>query len=147
VVRAGFAAAGGAAGGARKALRVRGQRRSSHHGAASRAPVGALGQPAHALVLGWTRELLLVERGGQFRRFCAEGERFCATGLTMRGKALTNARARPELQGRFSRMQRLSGLDASFLYAEWATVHMHTLKIAVLDPGTRADGIDRFSGL
>jgi diacylglycerol O-acyltransferase len=44
-------------------------------------------------------------------------------------------------------MQRLSGLDASFLYAEWATVHMHTLKIAVLDPGSRDDGIDRFSGL
>ncbi len=31
-------------------------------------------------------------------------------------------------------MQRLSGLDANFLYNETPTEHMHTLKLAVLDP-------------
>jgi diacylglycerol O-acyltransferase / wax synthase len=31
-------------------------------------------------------------------------------------------------------MERLSGLDASFLYNETPTLHMHTLKLAVLDP-------------
>lgn len=31
-------------------------------------------------------------------------------------------------------MQRLSGLDAGFLYMETPTVRMHTLKVAVLDP-------------
>lgn len=35
-------------------------------------------------------------------------------------------------------MQRLSGLDTSFLYAETPSVHMHTLKIGVLD----LDGMD-----
>ena len=30
-------------------------------------------------------------------------------------------------------MERLSGLDASFLYNETPTLHMHTLKVAVLD--------------
>jgi diacylglycerol O-acyltransferase / wax synthase len=38
-------------------------------------------------------------------------------------------------------LQRLSGLDAGFLYMETATLHMHTLKLAVLDPapGTPLD--------
>lgn len=31
-------------------------------------------------------------------------------------------------------MQRLSGLDAGFLYMETPTLHMHTLKVAVLEP-------------
>lgn len=31
-------------------------------------------------------------------------------------------------------MQRLTGLDAGFLYMETPTLHMHTLKVAVLDP-------------
>ncbi len=31
-------------------------------------------------------------------------------------------------------MKRLSGLDANFLYNETPTEHMHTLKLAVLDP-------------
>jgi diacylglycerol O-acyltransferase / wax synthase len=31
-------------------------------------------------------------------------------------------------------MQRLSGLDAGFLYMETSTLHMHTLKVAVFDP-------------
>ena len=31
-------------------------------------------------------------------------------------------------------MERLSGLDANFLYNETPTEHMHTLKLAVLDP-------------
>jgi len=31
-------------------------------------------------------------------------------------------------------MQRLSGLDAGFVYMETPTLHMHTLKLAVLDP-------------
>lgn len=33
-------------------------------------------------------------------------------------------------------MQRLSGLDAGFLYMETPTLHMHTLKVAVLEPPT-----------
>lgn len=33
-------------------------------------------------------------------------------------------------------MERLTGLDAGFLYMETPTLHMHTLKIAVLDPST-----------
>ncbi len=37
-------------------------------------------------------------------------------------------------------MERLSGLDAGFLHQESATVHMHTLKIAVLDPSTVPGG-------
>ena len=36
-------------------------------------------------------------------------------------------------------MERLSGLDAGFLYMETPTLHMHTLKVAVLEP---APGID-----
>jgi diacylglycerol O-acyltransferase len=39
-------------------------------------------------------------------------------------------------------MERLSGLDASFLYMETPTLHMHTLKVAVVD---RGDGGEDFS--
>ena len=43
-------------------------------------------------------------------------------------------------------MKRLSGWDALFLYGETPTVHMHTLKIAVieLDDPDRAFGIEEF---
>lgn len=37
-------------------------------------------------------------------------------------------------------MERLTGLDAGFLYMETPTLHMHTLKIAVLDPSTVPGG-------
>jgi diacylglycerol O-acyltransferase len=37
-------------------------------------------------------------------------------------------------------MQRLSGLDAGFLYMETPTLHMHTLKISVMDPSTAPGG-------
>ena len=37
-------------------------------------------------------------------------------------------------------MQRLTGLDAGYLYMETPTLHMHTLKIAVLDPSTVPGG-------
>ncbi len=37
-------------------------------------------------------------------------------------------------------MQRLSGLDASFLYTESPAVHMHTLKIGVIDPADAPGG-------
>ncbi len=33
-------------------------------------------------------------------------------------------------------MERLTGLDASFLYNETPTVHMHTLKVAIFDPSS-----------
>jgi diacylglycerol O-acyltransferase len=33
-------------------------------------------------------------------------------------------------------MERMTGLDAGFLYMETPTAHMHTLKIAVIDPST-----------
>ncbi|HLK11027.1 MAG TPA: wax ester/triacylglycerol synthase family O-acyltransferase [Candidatus Binatia bacterium] len=36
-------------------------------------------------------------------------------------------------------MERLSGIDASFLYMETPTLHMHTIKVAVLEP---ARGVD-----
>lgn len=36
-------------------------------------------------------------------------------------------------------MERLSGIDAGFLYVETPTLHMHTIKIAVLDPSSGAD--------
>ena len=39
-------------------------------------------------------------------------------------------------------MERLSGLDASFLYNETPTLHMHTLKYAVLDVTTVPGGYD-----
>ena len=43
-------------------------------------------------------------------------------------------------------MKRLSGVDASFLYSETPTAHMHTLKIAVLDAPAERGGalVDRF---
>ncbi len=43
-------------------------------------------------------------------------------------------------------MDRLSGLDAGFLYMETPTLHMHTLKIALLDPSEAEGGwsFDRF---
>jgi diacylglycerol O-acyltransferase len=43
-------------------------------------------------------------------------------------------------------MQRLTGLDAGYLYMETPTLHMHTLKISVLDPTTVPGGynFDRF---
>src|SRR5947208_3972320 len=37
-------------------------------------------------------------------------------------------------------MERLTGLDAGFLYMETPTQHMHTLKIAILDPATVPGG-------
>ena len=39
-------------------------------------------------------------------------------------------------------MERLSGLDASFLYTESPTVHLHTLKIGVIDPAAAPGGYD-----
>ena len=39
-------------------------------------------------------------------------------------------------------MERLSGLDASFLYTESPTVHLHTLKIGVIDPASAPGGYD-----
>ena len=33
-------------------------------------------------------------------------------------------------------MERLSGIDAGFLYVETPTLHMHTIKIAVLYDST-----------
>ncbi len=43
-------------------------------------------------------------------------------------------------------MQRLTGLDAGFLYMETPTLHMHTLKISVVDPSSVPGGytFDRF---
>ncbi len=37
-------------------------------------------------------------------------------------------------------MERLTGLDAGFLYMETPTLHMHTLKISVVDPSSIAGG-------
>jgi len=37
-------------------------------------------------------------------------------------------------------VHRMSGADAGFLYAETPTAHMHTLKVAVVDPGTHPGG-------
>jgi diacylglycerol O-acyltransferase len=37
-------------------------------------------------------------------------------------------------------MKQLTGSDASFLYAETPTLHMHTLKVAVIDPATFPGG-------
>src|SRR4051795_7078741 len=39
-------------------------------------------------------------------------------------------------------MERLTGLDASFLYNETSTLHMHTLKYTVLDVSTVPGGYD-----
>jgi diacylglycerol O-acyltransferase / wax synthase len=43
--------------------------------------------------------------------------------------------------------ERLSALDASFLYMERPNVHMHVAGLAVLDPSTRAAGPLRFADL
>ena len=37
-------------------------------------------------------------------------------------------------------MERMTGLDAGFLYMETPSLHMHTLKIAVVDPSTVPEG-------
>ncbi|HEY1635208.1 MAG TPA: wax ester/triacylglycerol synthase family O-acyltransferase [Acidimicrobiales bacterium] len=37
-------------------------------------------------------------------------------------------------------MERLSGIDAGFLYMETPTLHMHTLKISIVDPATAPGG-------
>src|SRR3954471_16217723 len=47
----------------------------------------------------------------------------------------------------YSRVKRLSGWDAVLLYSETPSVHMHTLKLAVIDVselGDRQFGIDEF---
>ncbi|MEZ5144051.1 MAG: wax ester/triacylglycerol synthase family O-acyltransferase [Acidimicrobiales bacterium] len=46
-------------------------------------------------------------------------------------------------------MQRLSGMDASFLYMETPTHHMHVCGVLILDPATMADGysFDRIKDL
>ncbi|MBY0387970.1 MAG: wax ester/triacylglycerol synthase family O-acyltransferase, partial [Mycobacterium pseudokansasii] len=43
-------------------------------------------------------------------------------------------------------MKRLSGWDAVLLYSETPNVHMHTIKVAVieLDPDSRQFGIEAF---
>jgi diacylglycerol O-acyltransferase len=43
-------------------------------------------------------------------------------------------------------MERMTGMDAGFLYMETPSLHMHTLKIGVIDPGGVAGGytFDRF---
>src|SRR6266513_1444523 len=43
-------------------------------------------------------------------------------------------------RGTIGTMQRLTGQDAGFLYNETPAQHMHTLKIAVLDPSTVPGG-------
>ena len=40
--------------------------------------------------------------------------------------------------------ERLSALDASFLYLERPAMHMHVAGLSVLDPSTRPDGRLRF---
>src|SRR5947209_3631419 len=37
-------------------------------------------------------------------------------------------------------MERLTGIDAGFLYMETPTLHMHTLKISIVDPATVPGG-------
>lgn len=37
-------------------------------------------------------------------------------------------------------MERLTGIDAGFLHMETPSLHMHTLKIGIIDPSTRPDG-------
>ena len=40
--------------------------------------------------------------------------------------------------------ERLTALDASFLYLEQPAMHMHVAGLSVLDPATRPDGRLRF---
>jgi diacylglycerol O-acyltransferase len=40
-------------------------------------------------------------------------------------------------------MERMTGLDASMLYTETATAHMHTMKVAVLDVTSETGALDR----
>src|SRR5437763_14627433 len=56
---------------------------------------------------------------------------FCGRGAGVRVSAARRRSAPPE-GGRL--MERMTGLDAGFLYMETPTLHMHTLKIAVVDP-------------
>src|SRR5690606_2477462 len=42
--------------------------------------------------------------------------------------------------GKGGPVQRLSGMDASFLYMETPTHHMHVVGVLILDPGTMAGG-------
>ncbi len=46
-------------------------------------------------------------------------------------------------------MERLTGLDAGFLYMETPTLHMHTLKIGIIDPAEAPGGysFDRFKAV
>src|SRR3954447_7187904 len=44
--------------------------------------------------------------------------------------------------GEVRSMERMTGLDASFLYNETPTLHMHTLKYTVLDVSTVPGGYD-----
>ena len=46
----------------------------------------------------------------------------------------------PVLRHHLHRMQRLSGLDASFLYFETPSMHMHIAMTAIFDPSTMPDG-------
>src|SRR5213080_1628325 len=46
------------------------------------------------------------------------------------------------LSGRGCILERVTGLDASFLYNETPTLHMHTLKYTVLDVSTVPGGYD-----
>src|SRR5262245_48076895 len=48
------------------------------------------------------------------------------------------ARRRP-LRGCEVTVERLTGIDASFLYMETPTLHMHTIKVAVLEPSPDVD--------
>src|SRR5438128_2596528 len=48
--------------------------------------------------------------------------------------------ARRPMDSQGIEMQRLRGFDARFLYQETPVQHMHTIKVAVLDPSTRPNG-------
>src|SRR5437764_6106509 len=62
---------------------------------------------------------------------------FCGRGAGVRVSAARRRSAPPE-GGRL--MERMTGLDAGFLYMETPTLHMHTLKIAVIDPANVPGG-------